>query len=148
MKTISTLNDADLEQVYHIETLCHPFPWSKNTLLSNQGERYINKKISVNHQLVGFLICHVVLDEATLFNIAIHPDMQKQGLATALINQLLNELEQKKVHTLWLEVRASNHTAIRLYEHLGFNQITVRANYYPTIQGREDAIIMAYTLSL
>lgn len=148
MKTISTLNDTDLEQVYHIETMCHPFPWSKNTLLSNQGERYINKKICVDNQLVGFLICQVVIDEATLFNIAIHPENQKQGLATALINQLLGELGQKNVHTLWLEVRASNQTAIRLYEHLGFNQITVRASYYPTIEGREDAIIMAYTLSL
>lgn len=44
--------------------------------------------------------------------------------------------------TLWLEVRASNAAAIALYESLGFNEATIRRNYYPTTDGREDAIIM------
>jgi len=121
---------------------------SKNTFASNQGERYLNKKITQNNRLVGFLICQVVIDEATLFNIAIHPDARKQGFASSLLTELIIELEHKNIHTLWLEVRASNRAAITLYEHMGFNEITIRKNYYPTAQGREDAIIMAYTISL
>jgi len=148
MKTISTLINNDLNDAYQIELLCHPIPWSKETFTSNQGERYLNKKIMQNNRLVGFLICQVVIDEATLFNIAIHPDAQKQGLASFLLAELITELEHKNIHTLWLEVRASNQAAIALYQHLGFNEITVRKNYYPTAQGREDAIIMAYTISL
>lgn len=147
MKIISTLTHADLDDAYRIEIQCHPIAWSKATFHSNQGERYINKKVTINQQLVGFLICQQVVDEATLFNIAIHPCMQKQGLATSLLTDLIEELATKNVHTLWLEVRASNHTAINLYERLGFNEITVRKNYYPTAHGREDAIIMAYTIS-
>ncbi|RRA28422.1 ribosomal-protein-alanine N-acetyltransferase, partial [Cronobacter sakazakii] len=45
-----------------------------------------------------------------------------------------------------LEVRASNHAARALYESLGFNEATIRRNYYPTSDGREDAIIMALPL--
>jgi ribosomal-protein-alanine N-acetyltransferase len=50
------------------------------------------------------------------------------------------------VFTLWLEVRASNTAAIALYESLGFNEATIRRNYYPAKEGREDAIIMALPL--
>ena len=46
------------------------------------------------------------------------------------------------IRTLWLEVRASNAAAIALYESLGFNEATIRRNYYPTADGHEDAIIM------
>ncbi|MNR57792.1 ribosomal-protein-alanine N-acetyltransferase [compost metagenome] len=49
--------------------------------------------------------------------------------------------------TLWLEVRASNRAAIALYEDLGFNEVTVRRNYYPSANGREDAIVMALPLA-
>jgi len=48
--------------------------------------------------------------------------------------------------TLWLEVRASNAAAIALYEQLDFNEVSIRRNYYPTKDGKEDAIMMALTI--
>ncbi|MHA6386472.1 hypothetical protein ACX3V1_28800, partial [Escherichia coli] len=36
----------------------------------------------------------------------------------------------------------------KLYESLGFNEATIRRNYYPTTDGREDAIIMALPISM
>jgi len=153
MKTISILNENDLAEAYQLEQLCHPIPWSKETFFSNQGERYLNLKITVANKIVGFCICQKVVDEATLFNIAIHPKYRKQGLAKALLNHLIDELMSinapYKISTLWLEVRRSNTPAIALYQLIGFNQITIRKNYYPSTNGhREDAIIMAYTLAL
>ncbi len=151
MKTISILNENDLKEAYELELLCHPIPWSKETFFSNQGERYLNLKITVNNKIVGFCICQQVIDEATLFNIAIHPKYRKQGLAKALLNRLMDELMamSNTISTLWLEVRESNRPAIDLYHSIGFNQITIRKNYYPTASGdQEDAIIMAYTLAL
>lgn len=147
MNTISELTHTDLSAAYELEKLCHPFPWSENTFYSNQGERYLNKKLTVNDQLVGFLICQIVLDEASLFNIAIHPNFQQQGLGKLLLNNQITILTEKKVKTLWLEVRQSNTPAIKLYQQIGFNEISIRKNYYPTVSGNENAIIMAYTLS-
>ncbi|WP_192457661.1 ribosomal protein S18-alanine N-acetyltransferase [Musicola keenii] len=146
MNTISTLTDADLTAAYRIECLSHAFPWTEKTFLGNQGERYLNLKLSHEQQLVAYAITQVVLDEATLFNIAVHPAHQRQGYGLQLLEHLIGELEEKGIVTLWLEVRASNQGAIALYQHLGFNEVSVRRDYYPSADGREDAIIMALPL--
>ena len=122
-------------------------PWSLGTLKNNQGERYLNLKIVEGHQIYGFAICQTVLDEATLFNIAIDPQKQGLGLGRQLLNELITQLRQKGILTLWLEVRESNKKAQALYDSLGFNQVDIRKNYYPTPDGkRENAVVMAVYL--
>lgn len=146
MNTISSLTPDDLATAYAIERRSHAFPWSEKTFASNQGERYFNLRLDVDGTMAAFAVTQVVLDEATLFNIAVDPDWQRRGLGRQLLEHLIRELEAKDVFTLWLEVRASNTSAIALYESLGFNEATIRRNYYPTKEGREDAIIMALPL--
>jgi ribosomal-protein-alanine N-acetyltransferase len=146
MNSISPLTTADLASAFKIEHASHAFPWTEATFASNQGERYLNLKLEAAGQMAGFAITQIVLDEATLFNIAIHPDWQRRGFGRTLLTALIAELEARGVVTLWLEVRASNHGAIALYEDLGFNEVTVRRNYYPAANGREDAIVMALPL--
>ncbi|CNJ13819.1 ribosomal protein S18-alanine N-acetyltransferase [Yersinia aldovae] len=143
MKQISILTPADLATAYQIEQASHAFPWTEKTLASNQGDRYFNVKLSVGQQMVGFAISQIVLDEATLFNIAIDPQHQRQGYGRLLLEYVIEQLGARDVFTLWLEVRASNARAIALYESLGFNEVSVRRNYYPSVNGREDAIMMA-----
>ena len=143
MNPISTLSTTDLPAAWQIEKRAHAFPWSEKTFASNQGERYLNLKLTVGDELAAFAITQIVLDEATLFNIAVDPAYQRRGLGRELLEHLIRELETRDVFTLWLEVRASNVAAIALYESLGFNEATIRRNYYPTAEGREDAIIMA-----
>ncbi|PZT66668.1 ribosomal-protein-alanine N-acetyltransferase [Escherichia coli] len=113
MNTISSLETTDLPAAYHIEQRAHAFPWSEKTFASNQGERYLNFQLTQNGKMAAFAITQVVLDEATLFNIAVDPDYQRQGLGRALLEQA-----------------------------------TIRRNYYPTTDGREDAIIMALPISM
>ncbi|WP_455426816.1 ribosomal protein S18-alanine N-acetyltransferase [Dryocola sp. LX212] len=146
MNMISSLTPDDLPAAYAIEQRSHAFPWTEKTLASNQGERYFNLRLDVDGQMAAFAVTQVVLDEATLFNIAVDPAWQRKGLGRQLLEHLISELEAKDVFTLWLEVRASNAAAIALYESLGFNEATIRRNYYPTKEGREDAIIMALPL--
>ncbi len=112
MNTISSLETTDLPAAYHIEQRAHAFPWSEKTFASNQGERYLNFQLTQNGKMAAFAITQVVLDEATLFNIAVDPDYQRQGLGRALLEHLIDELEKRGVATLWLEVRASNAAAI------------------------------------
>ncbi|BBQ85625.1 MULTISPECIES: ribosomal protein S18-alanine N-acetyltransferase [Enterobacteriaceae] len=148
MNTISTLSTTDLPRAFDIERRAHAFPWSEKTFVSNQGDRYLNFQMSVDGKMAAFAITQVVLDEATLFNIAVDPAYQRRGLGRELLEHLIETLETRGVLTLWLEVRASNHAAIALYESLGFNEATIRRNYYPTAEGREDAIVMALPIGM
>lgn len=146
--TILPVEPQDVERLFEIEQAAHLVPWSMGTLQNSQGERYLNLKIIAQEQIVGFAICQIVLDEATLFNIAIAPRFQGHSLGYKLLNELIMQLKAKNVNMLWLEVRESNRNAIRLYQQLNFNEVDVRKNYYPTPDGkRENAIVMAAYLA-
>lgn len=95
MNPISILTPADLPRAFQIEQASHAFPWTENTLASNQGERYLNLKIMQGDEMAGFAITQIVLDEATLFNIAIDPAFQRQGLGRTLLEEIIQQLEQK-----------------------------------------------------
>ncbi|MFV9998161.1 MAG: ribosomal protein S18-alanine N-acetyltransferase [Arsenophonus endosymbiont of Dermacentor nuttalli] len=146
MKIISNLDQTDLASAFAIEKISHAFPWSEKIFYSNQGKQYFNLKISLQNQLIGFVITQFLLNEATLFNIAIHPDYQGQGYGECLLRYLIDHLSNKSIQTLWLEVRQSNHAAIHLYEKLGFHIVIIRKNYYPAAKKREDAVVMALTI--
>ncbi|MEG9531542.1 ribosomal protein S18-alanine N-acetyltransferase [Mannheimia indoligenes] len=144
---IEEIQQADFERLFEIEQKAHLVPWSKGTLLNNQGEKYLNLKLVENGEIVAFAISQVVLDEATLFNIAVDPNFQGKGFGKRLLSELILQLQKRGIATLWLEVRESNITAQKLYDLLGFNEVTVRKNYYPTPEGgKENAVIMALYL--
>ncbi|MDG6240117.1 ribosomal protein S18-alanine N-acetyltransferase [Glaesserella parasuis] len=144
---IEPILENDFDRLFEIEQQAHLVPWAKGTLLNSQGERYLNLKLSVENRIIAFAICQFVLDEVTLFNIAVDPAYQGKGFGKQLLQALIAQLQQKQITTLWLEVRASNTTAQKLYFSLGFNEVTVRKNYYPTQDGgRENAVVMALYL--
>jgi len=74
---------------------------------------------------------------------AVEPTQQKQGIGKVLLDDVLVNSQQKKASTIFLEVRESNQRAIQLYQVAGFNEIGLRKNYYPTANGKENAVIMA-----
>lgn len=84
--------------------------------------------------------------ECSLLNICINPSRQGQGYGRMLLTHLLENAKSKNAEKFVLEVRASNYKAIALYECAGFIKIAVRKDYYPTENGREDALI--YSLEL
>lgn len=144
---IDIINEQDFERLFEIEQKAHLVPWSKGTLLNNRGDKYLNLKLVENGQIVAFAISQIVLDEATLFNIAVDPAFQRKGFGKRLFSELILRLQQKGITTLWLEVRESNIAAQSLYNSLGFNEVTIRKNYYPTPDGgKENAVIMALYL--
>ncbi|MCL7721364.1 ribosomal protein S18-alanine N-acetyltransferase [Actinobacillus pleuropneumoniae] len=144
---IEIINESDFDRLFEIEQAAHLVPWSKGTLLNNQGDKYLNLKLTEQDQIVAFAICQTVLDEATLFNIAVDPNFQAKGYGKRLLPALIERLREQGILTLWLEVRESNLAAQKLYDSLGFNEVTIRKNYYPTPSGeRENAIVMALYL--
>lgn len=97
--------------------------------------------------LIGYAICHYVLDEAELHIIGTNPHYQRLGVASGLLKTLVLSLAKLNVSKLFLEVRESNDAAIALYQKWGFTNIGIRKNYYQCHTGREDAILLCLALS-
>jgi ribosomal-protein-alanine N-acetyltransferase len=90
--------------------------------------------------LLGYLITSRYVDAWHVMNVAVAPDRQRMGIASALLCRLfeLTAADDRRGYTL--EVRVSNTAAIALYEGLGFEPRGVRRGYYT--DNREDALIM------
>ena len=82
MNTISTLSTADLTKARHIEN-APTLSRGANRLWPVTGERYRNYQLSVDGEMAAFAITQVVLDEATLFNIAVDPRTSAAARASA-----------------------------------------------------------------
>ena len=80
------------------------------------------------------------VDAWHVMNVAVDPEHQRRGVATALLERLFELTRDDERRGYTLEVRISNDGAIQLYEQLGFEPRGVRRGYYT--DNREDALIM------
>lgn len=143
---IRNFSKQDSAEIYALETSANPFPWTKNTLLSCIGGRYITRQLKLNKQAIGFYVADLVIDEFTLMEICVHPEHQGKGYGQILLNDFLAQAKQNKVVTCHLEVRATNTGAQMLYMKNGFMQVHRRTGYYPAKVGYEDALVMSLHL--
>ena len=82
----------------------------------------------------------LVLDEANINNVAVHPDYRGRGISKLLMNTLIKMAADEGAKHMYLEVWSSNSVAQGLYRGLGFKMIGLRSGYY--IDTGEDAIVM------
>jgi len=143
---INMLTLADLDDTCAIENRAFERPWTRGNLVDSLMGDHLALACRVNHQLVGYAIVMMVLDEMHLLNLVIDPDWQKRGLGQLLLDAVIALARQRDCLTLYLEVRNSNAAAQKLYNLNEFVMIGVRQQYYPTNFGREDAIVMRRSL--
>lgn len=135
----------DLDTVLKIEYAAFSHPWTRGTF-SDALDSYECWLMFEGSQQVGHGVINLILDEAHLLNITVKPESQGRGLGLCLLTHLMQRARARGGNECFLEVRASNQSAYRLYERFGFNEIGRRRDYYPAIGGREDALVMACTL--
>lgn len=92
--------------------------------------------------VAGFAILRAVLDEAELLLIAVAPEAQRAGAATALWRRIEDRCRGEGIHTVHLEVRASNGGARAFYARMGFIESGRRRGYYA--DPVEDAVLMRW----
>jgi ribosomal-protein-alanine N-acetyltransferase len=90
--------------------------------------------------VVAVAVIWLIVDEAHLATIAVHPDLRGMGIGRALMQALLEQSAQDGAHSALLEVRAGNVAAQKLYESFGFTVVGRRPHYYRDNQ--EDALLM------
>lgn len=138
---IRALELGDLGDIEEIEERAYPTPWSRSMFASE-----LAKPTSIclgafeGAELVGYVINSRYVDAWHIMNVAVAPERQRRGIATALLERLFELTRNDERRGFTLEVRVSNEAAIRLYENLGFESRGVRRGYYT--DNREDALIM------
>lgn len=86
-------------------------------------------------KILGYLEIRLVDGVIDIMNLFVNEDSRRKGIATSLMNEMFNNEEYNKI---MLEVNVNNNEALKLYNKLGFKEISIRNRYY----GVDDAIIM------
>jgi ribosomal-protein-alanine N-acetyltransferase len=137
---IRRLTYADLPQVIAIERRAFPTPWSLAMFvleLSKPGGICLAARR--DGRLCGYLVCSRYDTVWHIMNVAVASEARRGGVASALIAELLGQVEDDAAR-FTLEVRRSNAAAIALYEGFGFRAAGMRRRYYQ--DNGEDALIM------
>ena len=146
--SVLTVKEADLLHDIH-RAVSHSYWSAKQFADSLLTDGHLGLLLQKDGVALGFCLCRCVLDEAELLHIALLPEAQGLGWASALWAQMRVLLLQKDVATVFLELRVSNVAALGAYCAWGFTQQGLRKKYYPAVlEGGEpeDALLMALIL--
>ena len=86
-------------------------------------------------KVLGYLEIRLVDGVLDIMNLFVNEEDRRKGIATELMNKMIQEENYSRI---MLEVNEHNDEAIRLYNKLGFKEISLRDRYY----GEDTAIIM------
>ncbi len=132
---------GDLPAVEAVERRSYRTPWSR-TMFQGEITRPGSRCYGAfdGKTLVGYLIVSKYTDAWHIMNVAVDEPYRRRGVARLMLETLLRETSEDGTRGHTLEVRVSNHGAIRLYEELGFRPSGMRRGYYT--DDREDALVM------
>lgn len=140
--SIRPMSETDVAAVSLVEQQIYEFPWSQKNFIDSIQAGYEAHCMWIDYALAGYIIMMPVLDEYHLLNISIRSDLQGQGLGRQLLQWGIGRGRSAGMQGMLLEVRPSNQSARHLYESEGFKLVGTRKNYYPSRQGREDALVL------
>lgn len=140
------MTEADLDTVMEIELGSYAQPWSRRIFSDCLRVGYLCVLMEVDREIQGYTVVSAGAGEAHVLNLCVRRCAQGKGLGRRLLHHVLEAARRLKVEVILLEVRPSNTQALALYSSVGFNEIGIRKDYYPSGNGREDAVLMAMHL--
>ena len=91
----------------------------------------------------GMILARVAADEAEVLTLAVDPEVRRQGLGRALLQQAMVTARRRGARALFLEVASGNGPGRALYAAAGFVTVGCRHGYYP---GGSDALVLRQPL--
>ncbi|MFC9977795.1 ribosomal protein S18-alanine N-acetyltransferase [Spirillospora sp. NPDC127200] len=153
---IRSMAEADLPAVHVLEQELFPEDaWSMDMLRGELDDQPRTRHYVVAElvggpdggaagELVGYAGLAAAGGQADVQTIGVRPDRRGSGLGAALLTELLEEAARRGSEAVFLEVRADNAPAQRLYERFGFERVGLRRRYYQP--SGVDAIVMRLVL--
>lgn len=125
----------------HGEAFAPTRGWSE----SEFADLLMQKTVDLHSHPDGFALVQTVAGESELLTIAVVPKSQRQGIASALLQDWL---KSTKADYAFLEVAEDNHAAIALYERHGFAVCGRRKGYYARPDHTKvDAVLMRFAIT-
>lgn len=112
-------------------------PWTRAWVAETQEDGKLER-------VAGFALAWHIADELHILDVAAVPALRRRGIGSALMARALDYAKEHRVRIVLLELRRSNHAALRLYRSVGFTVLGVRARYYA--DNDEDAVEMIVAL--
>ena len=140
---IEPLAHDDIDDVLALEEASFTNPWTRamyEAELENGDVSFCFLARDANRTPVGFCSFWLVVDELHINNLAVLPDLRRQGIATMLLDFVITKGVGLGARRATLEVRRSNDPARWLYERKGFTVSGVRRDYYS--KPVEDALVL------
>lgn len=134
--------ETDLEAISQLDASAFEFPWSFADFQGSLKAGHQFLLLKDDDRLLGFAVYMQIFEQSELLTIAVTPSEQGMGYGKLILNEVLARLAANQAESLFLEVRVSNTRARALYHSVGFQEISSRKGYYPSRDGREDAIVM------
>jgi ribosomal-protein-alanine N-acetyltransferase len=139
--TIQSLREEHLTDVAVLDKSLFGSSWSidsfRNDLLNTVSVNFV---IYAGEKLIGYAVTWMIVDELHINKIAVKTDYQNRGIASWVLDFILQRAKQLEMSSAFIEVRQSNAGAIHLYKKCGFEEQGVRPNYYES--PKEDALLM------
>lgn len=141
------MTEARLDEVVAIERRVYRHPWTRGNFSDSLRSGYQAQLLVADDDLLGYFVAMKGMDEVHLLNITVAPEHQRQGWGRVILDALALWARAQGAEWLWLEVRASNTRAQRIYEEHGYHRVGERKSYYPAgVASREDAVVMSLKL--
>jgi ribosomal-protein-alanine N-acetyltransferase len=144
---IAPMGPQDLPEVLAVEQAAYEFPWTHGNFIDSlrAGHSAWTMRDSAGN-LIAYAVVMIALDEAHLLNLTVAPACQRFGFGWRMLEAMAENARGYGARTMLLEVRPSNAAAQQMYARYGFVRIGMRRDYYPSRDGREDAIVMRVSL--
>jgi ribosomal-protein-alanine N-acetyltransferase len=107
---------------------------------------YVCRVVTIDDAVIGYGVMSVGAGEAHILNLCIGEVYRCRGVGKRLLTYLIDRGAAAGMSEVFLEVRPSNTSAIRLYLSVGFEQVGMRRGYYQAVTGREDAAVLKLAL--
>ena len=143
---IRKMTVEDVSAVFAIEDRTFTTPWSermfKHELQRNPSSRiWVLEVLEEGEKIIaGMVVAWLIVDEVHIANIAIDAPYRRQGLGCKLLKHALLQGLADGGKLSYLEVRAGNEGAIRMYERFGYYRAGLRVGYYK--DNNEDGVLM------
>ena len=123
-----------------VDDSCFESPWSLKAFESELENPIAFYFVAVkDDEVIGYCGYWWTFGEAQITNVAVSPEYRQKGIASALMDEMINHCREMDVFSITLEVRVSNNAAISMYEKYGFERVGLRPKYY---NNKEDALLM------